>query len=150
MDIVLNQRKSLSQNTKGILTHKPKYPFLVNNGKKVSYTILLLYATLISLKIIYSSYFLRILIKRVGRESTKTKSDVNKFSDLILRYRVHNLLDNQNSGSLSSADEYVGKRIKKGINTNMLSRHKATTYCYTGSNLPKQPSCTDIFIKQST
>lgn len=62
------------------------------------------------LKIIYSPYFFVIRTKRGGRESTKTQSDVNKFSDTLV-------LDNQNSGSLSSPYEYVGNRIKKVLNT---------------------------------
>lgn len=46
------------------------------------------------------------------------------------------VLDKWNSVSLS--DEYVENIIKKGLNTNALSKHKGTTRCCTGPNLHKQ------------
>lgn len=75
-----------SKNTNSILTHKLNIHFWFNNKKH--FTLLFIYPTLIPLKMMYSPYMLRILIKRVGGESTKTQSDVNKFSDLIFWYWV--------------------------------------------------------------
>lgn len=132
-NLTFNQRQILSQNTNSTVTHKPKYPFWkknqnirfwFNREKNFSYTVLLLYPTLIPLKIIHLPYFLRILINRAGGESTKTISDVNRFFSCDdTWYRVYTLWDKQNSGFLSSTDEYVGNGIKKGLNTNNI-KHK--------------------------